>query len=91
MCEVDNNKFLLAKIPRFVSGGFTEIEVGVNDASSLLLNRRLGWRGPAHTTSNFAPNKYRGVFNSSGLAVYKGSTQEIIVELKVRTESKLKV
>ena len=33
-----------------------------------------------HTdTNNFPPNEYRGVFNSSGLAVYKGSTQEIIV------------
>ena len=33
-----------------------------------------------HTaTNNFAPNEYRGVFYSSGLAVYKGSTQEIIV------------
>ena len=28
-------------------------------------------------TNNFAPNEYRGVVNSSGLAVYKGSTQEI--------------
>ena len=32
----------------------------------------------------------RGVVNSSSLAVYKGSTQEIKVELKVKTESKLK-
>jgi len=45
-----------------------------------------------HTeTDNFAPNEYRGVVNSSGLAVYKGSTQEIKVQLKVRTESKLRV
>ena len=45
-----------------------------------------------HTsTNNFAPNEYRGVVNSSGLAVYKGSTQEIKVELKVKTESKLRV
>ena len=43
-----------------------------------------------HTaTNNFAPNEYRGVVNSSGLAVYKGSTQEIKVELKVKAESKL--
>ena len=47
--------------------------------------------GPAHTTSNFAPNEYRGVVNSSGLAVYKGSTQEINVQLKVKTECKLRV
>ena len=33
------------------------------------------------TTNNFAPNEYRGVVNSSGLVVYKGSTQEIKVEL----------
>ena len=37
-----------------------------------------------HTdTNNFAPNEFRGVVNSSDLAVYKGSTQEIIT-----TESK---
>ena len=47
--------------------------------------------GPAHTTNNFAPNEYRGVFNSSGLVVYKGSTQEIKVQLKIRAESKLRV
>ena len=36
-----------------------------------------------HTTkNNFAPNEYRGVVNSSGLAIYKGSTQEIKVELE---------
>ena len=45
-----------------------------------------------HTdTNNFAPNEYRGVVNSSGLAVYKGSTQEIKVQRKVKTESKLSV
>ena len=45
-----------------------------------------------HTdTNNFAPNEYRGVVNSSGLVVYKGSTQEIKVELKVKVESKLTV
>ena len=39
-----------------------------------------------HTaTNNFAPNEYRGVVNSSGLDVYKGSTQEIMI---VATESK---
>ena len=43
------------------------------------------------TTNNFAPNEYRGVVNSSGLAIYKGSTQEIKVQLKVKTESKLRV
>ena len=43
------------------------------------------------TTNNFAPNEYRGVVNSSGLIVYKGSTQKIKVQLKVKTESKLRV
>ena len=46
--------------------------------------------GLAHTANNFAPNEYRGVANSPDLVVYKGSTQEIKVELKVKTESKLK-
>ena len=41
--------------------------------------------GPAHTKNNFAPNEFGGVVNSSGLVVYKGSTQEIII---VATESK---
>ena len=45
-----------------------------------------------HTeTNNFAPNEYIGVVISFGLAVYKGSTQEIKVQLKVKTESKLRV
>ena len=45
-----------------------------------------------HTaTNNFAPNEYKGVVNSSGLDVYKGSMQEIKVQLKVRAESKLRV
>ena len=26
-----------------------------------------------HKTNNFAPNEFRGVVNSSGLVVYKGS------------------
>ena len=64
------------KIPRLSNpGGFAEIQVGVTTLDVDL-----------HTdTNNFAPNEYRGVVNSSGLAVYKGSTQEIII---VATESK---
>ena len=46
------------------------------------ISRLLTSPGPAHTRSNFAPNDYRGVVNYSGLAVYKGSTQEIKVELE---------
>ena len=42
-----------------------------------------------HTaTNNFAPNG--GVVNSSVLVVYKGSTQEIKVQRKVKAKSKLK-
>ena len=45
-----------------------------------------------HTdTNNFSPNEYRGVVNSFGIDVYKRSTQEIKVKLKVKAESKLKV
>ena len=29
--------------------------------------------GPSHTANNIAPNEYKGVVNSSGLVVYKGS------------------
>ena len=49
-----------------------EIQVGgkVNKAPFTIL---LTSPGPAHTTSNFAPNEYRGVVNPSGLVVYKGS------------------
>ena len=68
------------KIPRFVSGGLTEIQEGVTALDVDL-----------HTaTNNFAPNEYRGVVNSSGLIFYKGSTQEIKVE-QVRIESKLRL
>ena len=42
-----------------------------------------------HTTNNFAPNEYRGVVNSSGFVVCKGSTQEIKSQRKVKAESKL--
>ena len=31
-----------------------------------------------HKTNNFAPNEFRGVVNSSGLVVYKGSKAQII-------------
>src|SRR4051812_45432341 len=70
--------------------GLAEIQVGGNGARNCL---RRGVVMDLHTTpNNFAPNEYRGVVNSSGLAVYKGSTQEIIViVLKVNTESKLRL
>ena len=43
-----------------------------------------------HTdTNNFAPNEYRGVVNSSGLVVYKGSNaRDRKVLMKVKAESK---
>ena len=55
--------------------GLAEIQVGVT-ALDVDLHT---------TTNNFAPNEYRGVVNPSGLAIYKGSTQEIMI---VATESK---
>src|SRR3954467_5886424 len=60
--------------------GLQEIQVAGKVNNDAVHNRGLLTSpGPAHTTSNFAPNEYRGVFNSYGLAVYKGSTQDIIV------------
>src|SRR3954462_6437638 len=52
--------------------GLQEIQVGgrVNNVPFEIL---LTQPGPAHTTSNFAPNEYKGVVNPSSLAVYKGS------------------
>src|ERR1041385_677834 len=78
-----SSKFPLAKMLRLSIEpvGLQEIQVAVTALAVDL-----------HTdTNNFAPNEYRGVVNSSVLAVYKGSTQEIKVELKVKTESKLRV
>ena len=40
---------------------------------------------PANKANNFAPNEYRGVFNSSGLVVYKGSNtrdKKVLVKVK---------
>ena len=47
-----------------------------NDA--VLNLRLLTSPGPAQKTNNFAPNEFRGVVNSSGLVVYKGSKAQII-------------
>src|ERR1041384_1833905 len=77
-----SGKFPLAKMLRLSIEpvGLTKIQVGVTALDVDL-----------HTAkNNFAPNEYRGVVNSFGLAVYKGSTQEIKVQLKVKTESKLR-
>ena len=60
--------------------------VGLNDRydrceanNGAVLNLRLLTSpGPAHKTNNFAPNEFRGVVNSSGLVVYKGSKTQII-------------
>ena len=68
--------------------GLQEIQDGGKVNNGAVHNPRLLTSpGPAHTTSNFAPNEYRGVVNPSGLAVYKGSTQEIMI---VETKSKEK-
>ena len=49
---------------------------------------------PAHTTSNFAPDEYRGVVNPSALLFTKDQTQRegnSNCNWKEKTESKLKV
>ena len=77
--DADSSKFPSVKIPRFVSSRTHEIQVGV---TALDVDLHID-------TNNFAPNEYRGVVNSSGLVVYKGSTQEIKrVLVKVKAESK---
>ena len=77
-----SSKFPSVKIPRFVSGGLIEIQEGVNGAEIVAGLYEVD--RPAHTTSDFTPNEYRGVVNSSGLAVYKVSMQEIIVATKIK-------
>ena len=64
--------------------GLQEIQEGGEVNNGVVHNLRLLTSPrPAHTISNFAPNEYRGFVNSSGLAVYKGSMQEIKVQMKV--------
>src|SRR3954471_4061216 len=53
-------------------GGGTEVQAGSGLVGGMDQAHKPAWHGPAHTTSNSAPNKYRGVVNPSGLAVYKG-------------------
>ena len=92
--DADSEKFCRWRYKGLSPVGLTEIQEGDNGARNYFGLRRqnLGGCQDLHTeTNNFAPNEYRGVVNSSGLAVSKGSTQEIIVQLKVRTESKFKV
>ena len=68
------------------SVGIQEIQVGGKVNNGVVHHSRLLTSpGPAHTTSNFAPNEDRGVVNPSSLVVYKGSMQEIMI---VATESK---
>ena len=72
--------------------GLQEIQVGGKVNNGAVHNSRLLTSpGPAHTTSNFAPNEYRGVVNPSGLAVYKGSTQEIMIVVTATESKKQKV
>ena len=54
-----------------------------------MATRLLTRPGPAHTTSNFAPNEYRGVVNPSDLVVYKGSNARVESNCnrKVKAES----
>ena len=72
--------------------GLRRIQEGGELNNGAVHNRGCLLHLDLHTdTNNFAPNEYRGVVNSSGLFVYKGSTQEIKVQLKVKTENKLRV
>src|SRR3954468_9841820 len=65
--------------------GLQERQVGGKVNNGFVHNLRLLTSpGPAHIANNFSPNEFRGAVNSNGLAVYKASTQEIIVA----TESK---
>ena len=72
-----SSKFSLSKDAKveYRPVGLQEIQVGVT-ALDVALHI---------ATNNFAPNEYREVVNPSGLAVYKGSTQDIMI---VATESK---
>ena len=57
--------------------GLIEIQEGGKVNNGVVHNSRLLTSpGPTHTTSNFAPNEYRGVVNPSGLAVYKVSNKK---------------
>ena len=57
--------------------GLQERQVGGKVNNGAVQNSRLLTSPrPAHKTSNFAPNEYRGVVNPSGLAVYKGSNKK---------------
>src|SRR3954463_9487505 len=68
--------------------GLQEIQVGGKVNNGAVHNSRLLISpGPAHTTSNFAPNEYIGVVNPSGLVFHKGSTQKIMIVVTA-TESK---
>ena len=75
----DNNKFPSAKIPRFISGGLVEIQVGakVNNGAVYKLEGCLLDLDLHTTTNKFAPNEYREVVNLSGLVVYKGSNARV--------------
>ena len=54
--------------------GLQERQVGGKVNNGAVHNSRLLTSpGPAHTTSNLAPNEYRGVVNPFGLAIYKVS------------------
>src|SRR3954466_3841478 len=67
--DADSGKFPLAKMLRFE---YRTSRTQTDTLGVTALDVDL------HKTNNFAPKEYRGVVNSSGLVVYKGSTQEII-------------
>ena len=80
--DVDSSKFPSVKIPRFVSRRTRRDTRRCQRRQNLL---PIGDEVDVdlHTdTDNFAPNEYRVVVNSSGLAVYKGSRDKSATESK---------
>ena len=70
----------MVKIPRFVSSRTPEMI-----SRCLLLWRLQKTRTCTQTQITLLPMKYREVVNLSGLAVYKGSTQQIIMIMVIAT------
>ena len=79
-----------ANIPRFVSSEAPEIYKKVSTTPEIAMapdcsDVELTWT--CKQANNFAPNEYRGVVNSSGLVVYKGSNardKKVLVKVKSR-------
>ena len=81
-----SSKFPSVKIPRLSN------QYDSRDTSRWQQRQKIAVVVDLHIdTNNSAPNEYKGVVNSSGLVVYKGLTEEIKVQRKVKTGNKLRV